>query len=220
MKKSALDIPKRMIKTHETVLVVVDAQRAFVDPAGSLAQTFGAADVRPSVEALSRLRMYLAGRGSGQPTIFVRSEYYPGQFTEGRLDDPMANLCVPGRSIDSEWAIGITISSNDQIATKYQVDAWESKAFRAAIDREVAIGARRILLAGFQFTTCVAASAISTWQAVRGHGVTVAVLENLSGARASSYVPGEAEHSRVESTRRRLTSAGVAVVEETRLSTC
>ena len=38
-----------------TALVVIDAQRAFVDPEGSVARTFGIDDVQPGVAALGRL---------------------------------------------------------------------------------------------------------------------------------------------------------------------
>jgi nicotinamidase-related amidase len=199
---------------EKIVLVVIDAQRAFVDPAGSLARAFGVAQVRPGVEAFDRLRQYLLARAADEPTIFVRSEYSPGQFTYGRLDDPMANLCVPGRNVDCEWATGVEITGGALVVTKYQADAWESEACRGAIDRFVADGARQIVLAGFQFTTCVAASAVSICQAVRGRGVSVAVVERLCGARTSSYLPDADGLSRVEATRRHLRSAGVAVVEE------
>lgn len=199
---------------EKTVLVVVDAQRAFVDPAGSLARTLGLAEVQPSVDALDRLCLHLAARGAEEPTIFVRSEYSPGQFTGGWLDHPMADLCVPGRNVDCEWATGVGITRSDHVVTKHQADAWESEAFRAAIDQAVAVGARQIVMAGFQLTTCVATSALSTWQGVRERGVSVTVLERLTGARASSYLPGAVDLSRVEATRRDLASAGVAVIEE------
>jgi hypothetical protein len=39
--------------------VVMDAQRAFVDAAGSLARAYGFDDLRPSVDALARLQRYL-----------------------------------------------------------------------------------------------------------------------------------------------------------------
>jgi nicotinamidase-related amidase len=198
----------------QTVLVVIDAQRAFVDPAGSLTRAFGAAEVQPGVEAFSRLCRHLGVRGADERTIFVRSEYTPGQFTAGRLDHPMADLCVPGRNIDCEWAAGLGIADDDRIVTKYQADACESEAFHATIDRSVAEGARHIVLAGFQLTTCVAASALSTWKAVRERGVSVAVLEPLTGARASSYLRDTSGLSRVEATRHHLTSAGIAVIND------
>jgi nicotinamidase-related amidase len=177
-------------------------------------RAFGTAEVQPGLEAFGRLRRHLAARNTGERTIFVRSEYSPGQFTGGRLDHPMAQVCVPGRNIDCEWPDGLAITDADHVVTKYHADACEAEAFRAAIDRIVSDGARRILLAGFQLTTCVEASALSTSQRVRGRGVSVAVLQRLTGARASSYLPDGSGLSRVEATRQRLTSAGIAVVED------
>ncbi len=204
-----------MIAKPETVLVVIDAQRAFVDPAGSLTRAFGVAEVQPGIDAFHRLCRHLGTRAAAESAIFVRSEYSPGQFTGGRLDHPMAELCVPGRNVDCEWATGVAIAGSDHVVTKHHADACESAAFRVAIDQIVAAGARHIVLAGFQFTTCVAASALSTWQAVQGRGVSVAVLEHLTGARASSYLRDTSGPSRVEATRQRLGSAGIAVINDT-----
>jgi nicotinamide mononucleotide (NMN) deamidase PncC len=58
----------------------------------------------------------------------------------------------------------------------------------------------------------VVASALSTQQALRERGVRVAVVEALTGSRASSHLPGASGVSRMESTRRQLAAAGVEVV--------
>jgi len=192
-----------------TALVVIDAQRAFVDPEGSVARTFGIDDVQPGVKALGRLCRFIAEHRSNGRTIFVRSEYRPGQFTNGQLDHGMANVCVPGISADCEWASGIEITPHDVVVTKHHADATESADFRAAIDQAIREGVDRIVLVGFQFTTCVAASAASTFEMVRDRGVLVSVIEALTGSRASSYMPDASGTSRVESTRRHLESAGV-----------
>ena len=192
-----------------TVLVVIDAQRAFVDPEGSVARTFGLDDVQPGVNALGRLCRFIAEHRSTGRTIFVRSEYRPGQFTDGQLDHGMANVCVPGINVDCEWASGVEITPHDVVVTKHHADATESAAFRAAIDQAIREGVDRIVVVGFQFTTCVAASAVSTFEMVRDRGVLVSVIEALTGSRASSYMPDASGTSRVESTRRHLESVGV-----------
>ena len=144
--------------------------------------------------------------------IFVRSEYHPGQFTDGRLNDGMAYVCVPGHNIDCEWAEGVEIGPHDHVVTKYHADAGETAVYRDTVERAIAGGATLIALAGFQFTTCVAASAASTASMVRGRGVRVAVVEPLTGSRASSHVPGASGVSRMDATRRDLERAGVEVV--------
>jgi nicotinamidase-related amidase len=197
-----------------TVLVVIDAQRAFVDPEGSVARTFGIDDVQPGVAALGRLCRLVARHRSIGPTIFVRSEYRPGQFTSGDLNDGMAHVCVPGRNIDCEWASGVDLLPHDVVVTKHNADAVESAAFRDAIEQAIGNGINRIVVAGFQYTTCVAASAVSTLEMVRGRGVGVTVIEAFTGSRASSHLPGPSGVSRIESTRRRLEASGVEVIAD------
>jgi nicotinamidase-related amidase len=123
----------------------------------------------------------------------------------------MAQVCVPGANVDCEWpeAVLDAMSPRDLVITKRHADAWESAEFRAAIERVLDGGVTRIAMMGFQFTTCVAASAISTAEAVRARGVRVAVVESLTGSRASSHVPGASGVSRMESTRLQLVAAGV-----------
>ena len=208
-------LDRNMIMTSdETILVVIDAQRAFVDPAGSLMRAFGPDEVRPGVEALGRLLAYLAERGSRGHVVFVRSEYRRGQFTGGQLTHPLADLCVPGRNVDCEWAVGLDVLPHQLVVTKHQADAGESAAFRAAIERVVQDGARRIAMVGFQLTTCVEASAKSTRRLVSDRGVQVVVVESLTGVRASSRYPASGL-SRVEATRQRLEGCGVLVIRET-----
>jgi nicotinamidase-related amidase len=202
----------RMDVATRTALVVIDAQRAFVDPAGSLIRTHGAHEAQPGLEAFQRLRDVLGRRRATAPTIFVRSEYHPGQFTNGRLDDGMASVCVPGRNIDCQWAHGVEIGPRDIVVTKYHADAGDAAAYREVIEQAIAGGATSIALAGFQFTTCVAATAVSTASLVRGRGVGVAVIEPLTGSRASSHVPDASGVSRMDSTRQLLARAGVDVI--------
>jgi nicotinamidase-related amidase len=196
----------------KTLLVVIDAQRAFVDPAGSLARALGVEEIQPGISALERLRVCLSDHGSRASTVFVRSEYRPGQFTDGRLDDPLAALCVPGRNIDCEWATGLDTSWAAAVITKHDPDAASTGEYRELLERAVASGVEQIFLAGFQFTTCVKASALTTVGLV-GRGARVAVLESLSGARASSYEARVTGASRIEETMRELRASGVEVLE-------
>ena len=198
-----------MQSRRETILVVIDAQRAFVDPAGSLMRAYGIAEVQPGLTALGRLCAFLTQYGSTGPTVFVRSEYQPGQFSSGQLDHPLADLCVPGRNVDCEWADGLEVRPHHLVVTKHHADAWQSDAYRTVIGQAISEGARQIVLCGFQFTTCVAASAVSTLEAVRASGVEVAVIESLTGIRNSSYMRAPAGESRVDATRRQLRECGV-----------
>jgi nicotinamidase-related amidase len=75
------------MKRHpsQTLLIVIDAQKAFAHPHGSLAHAYGYDEIRPGVEALAELHRFLAGCPPSLEAAFVRSEYSPGQFTDGRL---------------------------------------------------------------------------------------------------------------------------------------
>ena len=197
-----------------TRLVVIDAQRAFVDPAGSLWRTHGADEIQPGLAALDRLRELFRSRAHAGATIWVRSEYVPGQFTGGKLSDGMAQVCVPGANVDCEWADGVAeaMAPRDVVVIKRHDDAWQSEDFRSAIEDAVQAGVTRIVFVGFQFTTCVVASALSTQHALRDRGVRVAVIEALTGSRVSSHQSGASGVSRMETTRRQLSAAGVELV--------
>ncbi len=197
----------------DTLLVVIDAQRAFVDPDGSLARAFGVDDVVPCTAALTRLLAHVAHHGRRSRTVFVRSEYRPAQFTAGRLDHPLGHLCVPGHNIDCQWAPGLDVSGAHTVVTKFDVDAATAGAYRDVIAQAVSTGLRQVVLAGFQFTTCVRASALTTQSMLAGRGVHVAVAVDLTGARASSYKATDDGISRVEATRHELKACGVALLD-------
>ena len=204
------------MKRHQprTLLIVIDAQKAFAHPNGSLARAYGYDEIQPGVEALAELRRFLAECPPSLEAVFVRSEYSPGQFTGGRLDHPLANLCVPTSNIDCEWADGLDVGRASWVVTKRQADAMDSPEYRELVERSVALGAGTVCFAGFQLTTCVKATAISTSAAYRSQGVRVAVLKWLTGARASSYRPGHEPQSRVERACSELRAAGVDVLRQ------
>jgi nicotinamidase-related amidase len=194
------------------LLVVIDAQRGFVDPEGSLARAFGIDEIVHSATALTRLRAHVSRRDRGFTTVFVRSEYRPAQFTAGRLDHPLAHICVPGYNLDCEWAPGLDVSGAHAVITKYDVDAATAPVYRDLIAQAVSDGIRHVVLAGFQFTTCVRASALTTQDILADSGVQVSVAAHLTGARASSYHAKEGGVSRVEATRRELVARGVTLL--------
>ena len=196
----------------DALLVVIDAQRAFVDPEGSLARAYGVGEIVHSATALTRLRSHVSRRDRGFTTVFVRSEYRPAQFTAGRFDHPLAHICVPGYNIDCEWAPGLDVSGAHAVITKHDVDAATAPVYRDLIAQAVSRGIRHIVLAGFQFTTCVRASALATQDMLADSGIEVSVAVQMTGARASSYHATEGGVSRVEATRRELAARGVTLL--------
>jgi hypothetical protein len=98
------------------------------------------------------------------------------------------------------------------VVTKQQADAMDSAEYRDLVERSVALGVDTVCFAGFQLTTCVRATALSTSATYRSQGVRVAVLKWLTGARASSYRSGHEPLSRVEHACSELRAAGVDVL--------
>jgi nicotinamidase-related amidase len=192
----------------DSALIVVDPQKAFVDPGGSLACTYGPDEIQPNVHALARLIAMLTRlRDAGCPVTLVRSEYHAGQFSNG-LDTPLTHLCVPGANVDCEWADGLDVTAADAVLTKRTEDAFASEACRAHLRTLVEDGVRVLYFAGFQLTTCVKAAALSS-QAEFGTGVRTVILLPVTGARASSYLAPPGSRSRVERTCDELVAAGV-----------
>ena len=195
------------------LVVVIDAQRGFVDPEGSLARAFGVDELVHSATALARLRAHVSRRDRGLTTVFVRSEYRPAQFTAGRFDHPLAHICVPGYNIDCEWAPGLDVSGAHAVITKHDVEAATAPVYRDLIAQAVSSGVRHVVLAGFQFATCVRAAALTTQDILADSGVQVSVAVQMTGARASSYHATEGGVSRVEATRRELVARGVTLLD-------
>jgi nicotinamidase-related amidase len=197
---------------EKRALVVVDPQKAFVDARGSLARAFGSPEIAPNVHALGRLvRLVARERDAGVPIVLIKSEYRPGQFTGGRLDTPLSHICVPGANVDCDWAETLVIAPADTIVTKTAADAATSEAYRAVLLALAHHGVTVVSFAGFQLTTCVQQTAISSAQVLGPLGVRAVVLTGASGARAASYLPSVESPSRVEATCAALTAAGVQV---------
>jgi nicotinamidase-related amidase len=198
----------------EHALIVVDAQKAFVDPLGSLALAHGRDEVQPSLEAWTHLVDALAlARSTGMPIVLVRSEYAAGQFTDGRVDDPMGHVCVPGANVDCEWPDGLDAGLADVICTKHTADACESADYRAGITALIERGVRVLCFAGFQLTTCVKATAMSSALCFGPAGVRSVLLRSATGARSSSFRGGPDQPSRVDRTCAELTAVGVDIIQ-------
>lgn len=203
---------RRMMSASDSALVVIDPQKAFVDARGSLARMYGQDEIGPNGQALARLLETLARmRAAEAPVILVRSEYRTGQFAGDRLDSPLSHLCVPGANLDCEWADGLVVTPADIVVTKSSEDAFASAAFRARVRSLVDRGVRVLYFAGYQLTTCVKATALSSARAFDSTPVRSVVLQSVTGARASSYHTPQGGRSRVENTYLELTRAGVEI---------
>jgi nicotinamidase-related amidase len=195
------------------LLVVIDPQKAFTHPEGSLACAYGYDEIVPCVDALENLRgVLVAELPRGVKTVFVRSEYSTGQFTGGQLDHPLANLCVPGANVDCEWAEDLDTRRATFVVTKCGVDGLGSPDYREILDTSIKEGVRVVYFAGFQLTTCLKETAISTHKVLKSLGSRSVVLAWLAGARRSSYLPDRSEGSRVVGVEGELIAAGVEIL--------
>jgi len=121
--------------TARRLLVVIDPQKAFTHPQGTIARAYGVGEIEPGLRALAGLQGFLRPHEQGLEVGFVRSEYAPGQFTEGRLDHPLTSLCVPAVHVDCDWADGIDIRDARWVVTKHQADAIDTPQFRERLER-------------------------------------------------------------------------------------
>ena len=83
----------------------------------------------------------------------------------------------PCHNIDCERADG-SMGPLDLVVTKHQADAGGTAVYHDTISRPSGMLPAASRLAGFQFTTCVAASALSTAAMVRDRGIRVAGHRN------------------------------------------
>ena len=100
-------------KPEETLVVVVDPQKGFVDEDGTFAKTFGKEDLSPIQEAIINTDKFIGTLPTNVRKMFVRSEYQKNQFSE---ESPLSELCVPGINNDCEWSERITLPPNTKIA--------------------------------------------------------------------------------------------------------
>jgi nicotinamidase-related amidase len=195
-----------------TVVVVIDPQVGFCSPTGTLARIFGTDDLLPVQAALARLGSFLRNTPLTTSVLLVSSEYPPGLHTEGDLSDPLAGLCVPGVGADCELVEEIVPREGWLRVTKRQTNAWETPAFRNAVKNLTAQGRRTFVISGFVATTCVCETVVSMLSDLELCEVAVLVVQDLIGARASSYRPNAGGASRVDRAYRAMTSAGAAVI--------
>ena len=69
-------------KAEETLVVVVDPQKGFVDEDGTFAKTFGKEDLGPIQEAIINTDKFISTLPTNVRKMFVRSEYQKNQFSE------------------------------------------------------------------------------------------------------------------------------------------
>ena len=175
-------------KPEETLLVVIDPQKGFVDKDGTFAEVFGEDDLKPIQEAISNTHRFINELPVNIRKIFVRSEYRPKQFSE---EGPLSILCVPSRNKDCQLSERITIPPNTKVVLKETNDACESAEFISALKSAIREDVNTVIYSGCTTTSCIRETALSTKELFPS--VDVIVPMDLVGARASSYESTEDE---------------------------
>jgi hypothetical protein len=87
-------------KTAKRLILIIDPQNAFCGEDGSLSKAFGCNELSVIKERLRDLELFLTGYSCREELCVVRSEYKPGQFTNGVLGHPYSQACVPSNAED------------------------------------------------------------------------------------------------------------------------
>jgi len=204
--------PTVELDPETTLMVIIDPQRGFLTPSGTFGRVFGAEELWPLREALKELALFLNSLPKEVSVVLVLSEYPRGLHTAGTTVEPLSNLCVAGDP-DCDLADGLAVQNSWVVATKHRTDAWTSPEFRRAVWRFIERPGKHIVVAGLTATTCVKGSILSILSAAGQATITVLLIRDLIGSRASSYRSSvEGEPSRVDQAYSVMAAAGALAV--------
>ena len=139
-----------------TVLLLVDLQKAFCDPDGSMARQ--GRDIGAMHEAALRCsELAREARGLGVPVIWTRMAYRPDYLDGGRLVwELRPNLrrigAMRSDSADADLSGSVTTAASDVVIVKPRYSALYATALEAQLR---ALGVERVLVAGVTTSMCV-----------------------------------------------------------------
>ncbi len=193
------------------LILIIDAQVAFCDPHGSLAKAYGPDELIAIADCIARIESILATYPFPDEVILVRSEYRPGQFTDGDLEHAYAMACVTGANADCDWSLSPETVGRFMVITKRTERAASVPELLATINSRIDSGTGHILLGGFLATSCVRKTALDL-RAILPEEVDVAIVDELVASRASSYRRLNGMSSRHEQALCEMKQAGVSMV--------
>lgn len=176
-----------MSASTDAAFLVIDPQKAFCDAAGSLARSFGRAEIQIIEQRLDAIERALRDCRRPDRVMLIRSEYQSGQFTAGDLRHPFANVCVRDGSPDCDWSLSAEALAGKHVYTKQRESALTSMEIRKAIRSRQESGLKQIFVFGFLTTHCVKQTALDLRRFVY-QDVEIILLEGLCGSRASKYL--------------------------------
>ena len=168
-------------------IIVIDPQKGFCSPTGSLALKYGNAELKKIYQVLANFQKYMC---EFERCHLIKSEYSPAQFTDGDFSHELANLCVPNSNRDCEIVDELKNMNFHSRVTKSHKSALLSPSFLTVIDRDLADGIKTFVLTGFLLDHCVSATAMDLRRHINNHEIEVVVCSNLSATRQEKYQNG------------------------------
>lgn len=190
-------------------LVVIDPVAAFTDPTGVIGQIHPAEQFSLIRGTVERLASFAAAQSG--PRVWVTSLYTPGQFSDGDMDHPLAQLCTDAAGEDCAWDPRLVPPADAVVVTKTELDAGCSPSFVEATEAMVG-DVDAVMITGFWLSACVAATALSCAQRLAGR-VPVVVPLSLAATRLGLYDPEDDHPADVDVSTKldQLRAAGVVV---------
>lgn len=175
------------------LLVIIDAQNDFTHLQGNYASRH--TGISQIAEAKTKIKRLLNSFGSDE-TVFIRSDYQPGQFGAG------LSICIPntfGHEIDAEFQVdGVS-----KIITKTEHSCFSSAAFKELLSKAET---GTLCLCGFLAEYCVKETAVDALRL----GYNVLLLEDC-------IATGDDVQPRKQQALAELKSKGAAVVKSDHL---
>ncbi|MFH0988237.1 MAG: hypothetical protein V1763_02600 [Parcubacteria group bacterium] len=199
------------IDAAKSAIVAVDYQRAFTTE-GDFGKAFEKEDVQPIDDALLRGAEFMRGPGVSIATrIKISAVYEPGQFTNGDLQAPLAQLCVPGSDGVNDF---IEFPGEWDSVTKSTPDATREEPFRDWLQQKVVdAGIKTLYVMGCTITTCLGETAAGIRRTLPGE-ISIILAKDLAGGRRGHYlqdpVTGKSRADRVFDY---LQASGITVID-------
>ena len=140
-------------------LVVVDMQRAFCEPDGSMARS--GSDHRECAAVVPTVaRLLAAWRRSGRPVVLARYALAPGGADAGLLAERSPQLQVPGALVDgtrdAEFVDAVSPRQGELVLTKTRFSAFHGTRLEQHL---AAHGVATVVLCGVTTNVCVEGTA-------------------------------------------------------------
>lgn len=194
-------MPMTSIDPPLDAFLVIDPQKGFAAPEGSLARAHGWPEVQPLATALQAIAQFVPTLPQQCQLVLIHTQYQPGQFCQDPAS-PLYQMGVVGANNDCDLVPAISELKFTKQFIKSEHDAYSNREFAQWSRATVAAGARHLLVSGILLEYCVAATVLSCltdWP-------RVSLLPALCGSRACKYGGTD---STVSKTLRSLENAGV-----------